>query len=124
MAQNLQIDPSTGDYIIVNGRPVEDGTLNTPAYIRLKVKRTQWMYAPDTKFGSDFYLFQRRHLLSNDQAMLAVAQRALQPLIDDGRAAAVQVSQVDSEGSAWECQAAITQANGQTNPLTFDPITN
>jgi phage gp46-like protein len=109
---------------VVNGRPVEDGTLNTPAYIRLKTERTRWMYAPDAQFGADFYLFHRRHLLPNDNAMIAVAQRALQPLIDDGRASAVQVAEQATAREAFELAINITQANGVTTPLTFQPVTN
>lgn len=121
-AQNLELDPLTGDYVIENGRPVQDGSLNTPAYIRLKTSRTRWLYAPDTKFGSDFYLFHRRHLQNDDKTLITVAQRALQPLIDDGRAAAIRVTQLGSDRNAWQCRAQITQANGETTPLIFRPV--
>ena len=122
--QNLKLDPNTGDYVIVDGRPVEDNTLSTPAYIRLKSKRTQWLFAPDQTYGSDFYLFHRRHLVQDDQAMLATAGAALQPLIDSGRAKTVNVVEDASARSNYQLTATITQANQQTTPLTFSPISN
>lgn len=122
--QNLELDPSTGDYVIVNGRPVEDNTLNTPSYIRLKASRNSWLFAPDDQWGSDFYLFHVRHLIQNDQALLSVGARALQPLIDDGRASAVQITQDGSSDSAFQLTANVTQANSQTTPVTLTPVTN
>lgn len=124
MSQNLKINPQTGDYIVVNGRPVEDGTLNTPAYLRLKISRNKWMYAPDTQYGSDFYLYQSRHTASDDVGLLSVAQRALQPLVDSGRATQITIGEMGSARSNFECSAEITQANGQTTTLTFVPVTN
>lgn len=122
--QNLQLDPKTGDYIIVNGRPVEDNTLNTPCYIRLKAKRTKWLYAPDTKWGSDFYLFHKRHIIADDSAMLAVGARALQPLIDNNRASSIQVTQDATSRNAFQLEALVTQQNSQATSLSFNPVTN
>lgn len=122
--QNLKIDPKTGDYVIVDGRPVEDNSLSTPAYIRVKAKRTQWLFAPDQQWGSDFYLYHRRHLVQDDQNMLATAAAALQPLIDAGRATSVTVVEDASNRSNYQLTATLTQSDQQTTPLTFTPVTN
>lgn len=124
MAQNLKLDPNSGDYVIQNGRPVEDGTLNTPAYIRLKTRRNKWMYAPDTSYGSDFHLFYRRHLAQNDSAIVTVAKRAVAPLVSSGRAASVDASLDGTARQAVELNVNIVQANGQESQLSLTPITN
>ena len=124
MAQNLQLDPQTGDYILKNGRPVEDDSLNTPAYIRLKTRRTKWLYAPDTDFGADYYLYSKRHVPSDDKALVAVTNKALQPLIDSGRATAVSSVVQATHRDRVLITTQVTQAGGTVVQLTFSPLTN
>lgn len=124
MGQNLQLDPATGDYVIVNGRPVEDDTLNTPAYIRLKAKRTKWLFAPDSTWGSDLYLFQKQHTPPDDQSLCAAAQRALQPLIDAGRAIMVSAVNTASYRNASALTVTLVQTSGEPTSLVFNPVTN
>lgn len=91
MAQNWDFDPATGDYVMKGGTPVETDSLRVPAYIRLKTKRSQWMYAPDKKYGSDFYTLVKRQTNRDTTIIENTAARALQPIADDGRAARVDI---------------------------------
>lgn len=106
------IDPSSGDYVMTNGQPTDSADLSFPAYYRLKIKRQKWMYAPDSNYGSDFYKLQRNLTTKPQLALEKIAARALQPIVDDGRATSigVDVTQVARSGVAITCAI----SSGQT----------
>ncbi len=84
-------DESTGDYVMQTGanagKPLIDNTLGPPARTLLRAHRGQWMHAPDNKWGSDFYLYKRRKSVDfSDGLADNIALRALQCMVDDGRA--------------------------------------
>lgn len=117
------VDPDTGDYVMdAAGKPVNNNDLKTPAYFRLTVGRTRWLYAPDTTYGSDFYLFKKKHLSNDPSTLEAVAQRALQPMIDDGRASAVTVNTTDAKRYQSDESVQITDAQGIPQSLSLDQI--
>lgn len=91
MAQNWDLDPATGDYVMTGGKPVETDSLSIPAYIRMKTPRTGWMYAPDTFYGSDFHLLNRRNTTNDTSILETIAANALQPIADDGRAVSITI---------------------------------
>ena len=102
------------------GSPVQDETLNTPAVIRLLVPRTQWMYAPDSKYGSDFYA---AHVRIKDTAQLEeISNRALAPLVNDGRAIEAVSTTTDAKRGAVELSVEITDAEGEVESFTFSPV--
>lgn len=118
----LVIDPVTRDYVMSGGKPVETSELTAPAYIRLKVPRTKWLYAPDDKFGSDFYL-QKKHQTTADASSIEnVAARALQPLVDDGRAVQIDVTAKSVQRGAASMNINITDAQGDPSSLSLEPI--
>lgn len=87
----MKLDPKTGDYVLdEKGKIVQETGLQTPAYFRLKVQRENWMYAPDAKFGSTFYKAHRR--VKDVVEIEDIARQALQPLITDRRALAIDVA--------------------------------
>lgn len=123
--QTLDLDPKTGDYIMVNGQPQETNHLTVAAYIRLKAPRQGlrrrdgtpggWMYAPDSKWGSNFWA-KRGTRISTQQTteIEQVAAIALQPLADDGRASQIDLSIVASAIGALGLKAVITETNDQS----------
>jgi phage gp46-like protein len=123
MANGWLIDPSTGDYVLSNGRPVTDPTLNTPAYFRLKTRRTQWLYAPDDTYGSDFYLYGVRHTSTLGINLAAVGNRALKPLVDQGRATSADVEINTETRSSASLTATLVSTGGMVQTLDLDSIT-
>lgn len=122
MPQNWEIDPATGDYLQEGGAPVETDSLRIPAYIRLKTSRTKWLYSPDTSYGSDFYTFKKRQSTRDASALEAVAERALQPIVDDGRAATIEISTLDTARHGVSLQATITEASGRLDQLLLPSL--
>jgi phage gp46-like protein len=106
------IDPITGDYVINKGNPVRDDTLQFPAYARLKIRRGSWMYAPNSDYGSDYSTVRKR--TNTTQALLeSIGNKALQPMIDDGRASEVVFSldQSSRNGESQICSIVDTDSN-------------
>lgn len=87
-----KVDTSTGDYITENGAPVPTDSVSMAAYFRLKIKRNTWLYAPNNEYGSDFHLVKKRPTRGQNQSLENIADRALKPLLDSGRANNIDVS--------------------------------
>jgi phage gp46-like protein len=115
-----QIDPNSGDYIMTNGAPVDDPNLIYPAYYRLKINRLQWLYAPDTKYGSDFYKVKKNITTKPQTSLETIAARALQPIVDSGRATNINVTVtgVARSGVALECDIGSGQTQSDILNLT------
>lgn len=122
MAQYWDIDEKTGDYLQVNGSPIETDSLRIPAYIRLKVKRTQWLYAPDTDYGSDLYRIQKRQTNRDTSAIENIAGKALQPILNDGRAQRVDIDFQAVARHAVGIKVKIISAAGQIEELNLNPL--
>jgi phage gp46-like protein len=106
------IDPVTGDYVINKGNPVRDESLQFPAYARLKIKRQGWLYAPNKDYGSDYSSVRKR--TNSTQALLeSIGIKALQPMIDDGRASEVAftLDQSSRNGESQICSIVDTDSN-------------
>lgn len=90
---DAMIDPVTRDYVIVDGAPTRDpaGGLANAVYLRLSTPLgTYW---GDPTLGSRLHELQRE----KDKARVEVlakqyAEQALEPLLKDGRATAINVS--------------------------------
>ena len=113
MSQNWDLDPSTGDYVMEGGSPVNTESLTIPAYIRLKVKRGTWLYAPDATYGSDLYLIKKRRTTQSPTNVETAAAAALQPLLDDGRASEIDVTAIVATRNAVGLQTTIIDARGE-----------
>ncbi len=120
--QNWKINPETGDYIIANGAPEQTNSLTIPAYMRLKVQRSRWMYAPNNEYGSDFYTVKKRPSENGNQRLEDIASRALQPLVDDGRAKEITVDITGNSRNAAGMNAVIVDASGEVEQTTFKGI--
>lgn len=117
------LDPATGDYLMnSNGTPKETDSLTIPAYIRLKARRTKWLYAPDPDWGSDFYSVQKRHQPKDGSNLEAIALRALKPLIDDGRASTITVTASVQSRYGVGLETEIIDASGSPDQLNLPAI--
>lgn len=115
------INPVNGDYEIANGSPIVDDSLQFPAYVRLKVQRGKWLYAPNAEYGSDLGLIQKQ--TKRTPALIEnVSLRALQPIIDDGRAEDIVVVQTGNARFGEEMQVTILDKNQQSQTLTLNPL--
>lgn len=118
---NPLINPGTGDYVVTNGDTVQDFTLQFPAYLRLKVQRKKWLYAPDNNYGADFYKILKRS--SNTPKVLeTVAVKALQPLIDDGRAKEITAESMPQARNICNIEVNILEANNYLQTFEFNPV--
>ena len=87
-SHSFKINPVTKDYELDSkGKPIIDKSLKTPAYFRLTIPRTKWMY-----YGSDYYLAKKNLTGSYASNVTKIADKALEPLIDSGRAIDITTS--------------------------------
>lgn len=120
--ESWTIDPETRDYSQEGGSPVVDRTLKTPAYLRLTVPRTRWLYAPNASYGSDYWTQNVKNDKARPGVLEAIGKRALQPMVDDGRA--TEVSVVADDRGRYHCHldTKITDAQGQTEEIAVTPM--
>jgi len=117
---NWLVDSKTGDYQMLAGNPVQDDSLVTVAYLLLKTPRTKWMYAPDVTYGSDYYSLHIR--VKDYSALIEAGQRALQPLLDSGRAKSVSVDLTNSARGGAELKISIVDNSGNPQVFNFTPV--
>lgn len=108
-----EIDPKSGDYVITQGSPTLTDALTMAAYVRLKTKRGQWLYAPDNNYGSDFYLQKKRRTNQDQTYIENVGARALTPMVNDGRAGLVDVEATEASRHGIGLSAKILDARTQ-----------
>lgn len=108
------IDPVTGDYRIEAGAPLRDaaGGLANAVYLRLMTPLGAYWAQPDV--GSRLHELAR----TKDLARVAVlarqyAEQALQPLIDDGRALAMEVSTERPRNGRLHLRIQVQAASGE-----------
>ena len=119
------INPETGDYVMTNGKPTESESLLYPAYYRTKIRRGAWMHAPDSRYGSDFGNISQRFNGRDLPTLANIQKQALQPMIDDKRAIAVDVTYDGTQQGIRNnsaLKANITSADGTTETLLLPPL--
>lgn len=87
-----KIDAGTGDYIMEDGAPVDSDSIAYNAFYRLRIKRNTWLYAPNDQYGSDLHLIKKRPVAGRTASVESIAERALQPIVQDGRAKSTDVT--------------------------------
>jgi phage gp46-like protein len=122
MAQTWDIDPATGDYKMENGDPVETDSLRVAAYFRLRIPRGSWMYAPDEKYGSDFSNVKKSRASSDTDLFEKIAARALQPIVDDGRASEITVEATVNPRHAVGGQIKIVDTKGTQDQINIPSL--
>lgn len=120
--KNWNLDPKTGDYVMENGAPEQTGSLKIPAYIRLKTRRNQWLYAPNNDYGSDYYLLRKKQANLDASTIEAIGERALQPLVDDGRANEITIQTTGTTRTGIEMKTQIIDAAGEPEDITFSRL--
>ena len=122
MTKNWNLNPETGDYVLVGGAPENVETLKIPAYIRLKTKRQKWMYAPDLNYGSDLYLIVRKKNGETSSQVEDTSAKALQPIVDDDRATSIEVETTQEARHALGLKITVTDAGGRTENIDIKPL--
>jgi phage gp46-like protein len=119
---SMQINPQTKDYQIVGGNAVQDTSLDTPIYIRLKVQRTKWLYAPDASYGSDFYKQTKKSSTTGANTSQIEAISALQPMVDDGRILSLRTDLVSQSRFSTAIKLTYLQSSNSADQVTIVPI--
>ena len=120
---SLLIDAETRDYETDDqGRPVIDKGLKTPAFVRLRTPRTRWMYAPNDRYGSDYYTVRKNLTTSDGSNLVNIGEQALAPLVEDQRAAQVDGSVVERTRHGALVKFALVDATGEAEETLIVPV--
>ena len=122
MAQNWDIDPKNGDYLLQGGSPIETDSLKVPAYYRLKISAGSWLYAPSNTFGSTFNLIKRQPTGRDANKVENAAAVALQPILDDGRAVSIAIDTVRATRGAVGLTVKIQRQRGVFDQLELPSV--
>lgn len=113
------IDPVTRDYRLVSGAPLRDPAngLANAVYLRLMTPRGS--YWADPLMGSRLHEVARE----KDVARVAVlarqyAEQALQPVLDDGRASAIEITTEQPHNGRLLLHIEVTRAGGDRVTFT------
>lgn len=120
--QSWDLDEKTGDYKMSGGAPVETDSLRVPAYLRLKIRRQGWMYAPDTAYGSDFWQIKKRQSTRDSTSIENAAARALQPIANDGRASSFTIDTDAVARNGVGLKIKIVEASGELDQLNLQSL--
>lgn len=114
----IAIDPNTQDYDTSNGALVRDASGGLMNAIELRILVPLGSYWFDPNLGSKLFLLKRAKDLSNiSQLAEQYALQALQGLLDDGRASAINIT-TEQPGNGWLYMwINVTAATGQI--ITF-----
>lgn len=117
-------DMATGDYVMRNGAPAHDASLAPPVRLRLRAPRKGWLYAPDSQYGSDFYLYRRRRSVDfRDQLAENLASQALEPMVTDGRIGTVEVDTSETKRGGLALTIRITDRQElEQDPIVVTPV--
>lgn len=122
MAQNWEIDPATRDYVMEGGAPKQTDSLRIPALIRLRIGRGEWMYAPDANYGFDKSVLTKRVTNGKTGTIENAAARAVQAIVDDGRAAQIDVTATEANRPNVGLDVTIHEASGKIDNLNLKSL--
>lgn len=120
--QNWNKDPKTGDYIMRGGAPEQTDSLLVPVFHRLRIVRGGWLYAPNDDYGSDFASVKKRKTSQDATLIENIAARALNPIVEDGRASSISVDTVLVTRTAVGLETKVEDATGQVEKLVLPAI--
>lgn len=122
MANHWEVDPKNGDYVMEGGAPKQTESLRIPAYYRMKIPRTKWMYAPNDKYGSLFWSVRKRVSTQDNSLLENMAADAIQPIVDDGRAIQAEVTTVAVARHGVGMSAVLTDSSAKPQTLVLPQI--
>ena len=122
MSQNWNIDPARKDYVLVGGSPEQTDSLTVPAYFRLRITVGQWLYAPDSNYGSRFAEIKKRPTGRDTSKIENAASVALQPILDDGRAVSITVETNSANRSSVGLKTVIERQRGVFDQLEIPSL--
>ena len=120
--QNWQIDPSSGDYVMDKGAPIQTDSLTIPAYFRLKVRQGEWLYAPNPQYGSSFHKIKKKKSTKDASLIENTAAVALQPIADDNRAESIDIETKVVKRGAVGIEVTIFDKNNGEEKLLLPQI--
>lgn len=124
MAQNLQMNPTARDYIVVNGSPVPSDRVLEACYYALLIPRNKWLYGAPGQ-GSLLYTLEGvKRTASIEQEFAAFASDAIQTqVVDTGQATAQAVQNLAATPTGTVNQIGVVPSNTQlSNQLNFVPV--
>ena len=124
LSEQIDRDPSNGDYVVVNGSPVRTNSPTVPAFIRTKVPRAAWLYAPNNKYGSNVAKITRFTGKRNGAATAiesAVAQ-SIEPMVELGEIQDSSVTAIDANRNGVQVKIVLLDINGQEQELILRPV--
>lgn len=124
MAQNLQIDPKSKDYVVENGSPVPSDRVQEASYIALMVPQGKWLYG-EVDQGSQLYTLKNiKRTNGIEQTFASYAQDAIKRnVIIPGKGSASQTTNIAANTRATSNQIEVIPAQTQlSNQLNFTPV--
>lgn len=124
MAQNLQICPTTRDYVTQNGSPIPSDRVQEAAFIAINYPQGQCLYGA-TGQGSLIYTLKNiKRTSSIEQLFASYVQQALKSqLIDTGKATSDTITNLSATRYASSNEIDIVPAAQQlSSQLNFIPV--
>jgi hypothetical protein len=121
MAQNIQINPVTRDYVVVNGSPVSSDRILEKAFIAITIPQGKWLYGAIGQGSLVYTLAQQKRAASLEQLFSQYTQDAIQrQLINTGQAVNSSTTnlQATRTGSSNEINV-VPAATQLSNQLSF-----
>lgn len=124
MAQNLEIDPTKKDYVVVNGSPVPSDRVEEACYIALTIPQGKWLHGVAGQ-GSLLYTLQNKKRTANiEQLFSSYARDAINSqVVETGKASAVAVKNIDSSREGTSNQIEVKPSQVQlSEQVKFNPV--
>jgi phage gp46-like protein len=124
MAQNLQLDPTLQDYVLVNGSPVPSDRMEEATYFALTIPQGKGLYQTVNQ-GSQLYTLENiRRSSSVDQQFATLAQDAIKRnVIQPGKGTSSQVANIAFNSRATSNQIEVIPAQTElSSQLNFTPV--
>jgi phage gp46-like protein len=115
------INPTTKDFVLENGAPVRDESLHFPCYARLKIEKEAWMYAPSKDYGNSLSGLAKRQQTTPTLCQKLI-EKALEPIIQDGRAEAIDVNVKAVSHFGIDLDINITDAANQNQTIELRQV--
>lgn len=124
MAQFLQMDPITKDYVFQNGSPIASDAITNRAYFALLIPKNQWLYGTTDQGSLLYTLTNKKRSASIEQLASSYSQEAINnQVISTGYASKSGFNNITatSTGSSNQISIVPTAIPVQSN-LNFVPV--